>query len=248
MLKSIALIFLVMCSTLAAQSQDFKFGLNLFPISAYKTVFDQDYLIMPDYTSLKLKQTISYSAHKSYGSGIFFRYNKNRFVAKSELNFFNRFYNLGRNITPPYQSTKRGSRLALRYFTIEVPLYAGYTLNYNGLIKITPFAGISAEFGKMKPVFPPVMKLFEENDAEILYSDFFRINERHPAITYNYTAGIEFMYYGTLIQIAAKKNGNPILLSMDPNNANLTDIYMLEGTLAFVLNRGGMFHTLLRGR
>jgi hypothetical protein len=69
-----------------------------------------------------------------------------------------------------------------------------------------------------------------------------------PTVMFYYTGGIELMYYGTFIQLAVKQNALPLLKRSDPHNANLTKMMMVEATLGVVLNKGGMFHTLWKGR
>jgi hypothetical protein len=246
MLKSLILTVLVILGY-SSRAQEFKFGFNFFPVTAYKLSSDKEFLILPDYTSVKLEHDWKLTSRKVYSSGIFLRYNKKHFVAKIEANYFNRYFNLGSNIIPPYQSTEDGYHLTLRYFTIEVPLYVGYTLNYSTLLKVTPFAGVSTDIGKMKTIIPKPLHGIETSDSEYHYRDEVGMQNMPPVMFY-YTGGIELMYYGTFIQLAVKQNALPLLKRSDPHNANLTKMMMVEATLGVVLNKGGMFHTLWKGR
>lgn len=230
-----------------ATAQEFKLGLNVFPFTAYKLGYDKEFLILPDNSSLKGNEDWQINIRKIHLCGLFLRYNNRRFFAKTEFNYFNRYLKLGRNITVPYQSTERGYLLALSHLTFEVPLYLGYTLNYNHPFKITPFVGISCEIGKMKPLVPVFMKTIFDSDEEWRYKDYFDQNKTMSPVLVNYAAGVEFMYYGTLLQIAVKKNVSP-LTDHTGGNANITDLMMVEGTLGFVFNRGGATHKMIRGR
>ncbi len=221
-------------------------GLNIFPFTAYKLDFDKEYLILKDNSSLEVNEEWQINIKKIYLCGLFFRYNNRRFFAKTEFNYFNRYIKLGRNITPPFQSTEHGYRLAMHHLTFEVPLYVGYTLNYNNPFKITPFVGVSAEIGRMKPLIPQPIKGIFENDDEWFYRDYFDQRKTLVSPLLNYAVGVEFMFYGTFLQFAAKKNVGQVT-DHGRHNANITDLLMIESTIGFVFNRGGNMHTMLRG-
>lgn len=244
MKKKLLATLACLCVYLSASSQEFRFGINLFPVNTYQLKYDKDYFILPDYTSVRVDESMRVSARKVYLSGFYFRANWDHFMLKSEINYFNRFFELGKTTLPqPYSSDPY--KLTVRYLTFEVPLYAGYTLKPGGKFRVTPFVGISAELGKIKPLIPPVMKIFEDQESERIYGELFDQDKLLPPTLINYAAGIEFIYYGILLQVAAKQNATPVFRK-DPNNANATSLTMIECTLGFGIHKGGFAHTILK--
>jgi hypothetical protein len=126
-----------------------------------------------------------------------------------------------------------------------VPLYVGYTLKPNGKFRVTPFVGISSELGKMKPLIPPVMKTFEDKSTERVYGELFDQKALLPSTLINYAAGVEIIYYGVLLQVAAKQNATPVF-NHNPNNANPTTLTMIECTVGFGIHKGGFAHSIFK--
>jgi len=242
--KKLLAVLACLCIYFNARSQEFRFGINLFPVNTYQLKYDKDYFILPDYTSVRVDQSMRVSARKSYLTGFYFRANWNHLMLKSEINYFNRFFEIGKTTLPqPYSEDPY--KLTIRYLTFEVPLYVGYTLKPGGKFKITPFVGVSAELGKLKPLIPPVMKTFEGMDTERNYGELFDQKALLPPTLINSVAGIEIIYYGVLLQVAAKQNATPVMRKSS-TNANVTDLTMIECTVGFGIHKGGFAHTILR--
>lgn len=233
-----------LCLYLSARSQEFRFGINLFPVNTYQLKYDKDYFILPDYTSVRVDESMRVSARKVYLTGFYFRANFGHLMLKSEINYFNRYFEIGKT-TMPQEYSDDPYKLTVRYLTFEVPLYVGYTLKPSGKFKITPFAGVSAELGKLKPLIPPVMKVFEDQSTERNYGTLFDQKALLPPTLVNYAAGVEFIYYGVLLQVAAKQNATPVFRN-NPNNANATSLTMIECTLGFGIHKGGFAHSIFR--
>jgi hypothetical protein len=233
-----------MCLIMYARAQEFRFGINLFPVNTYQLKYDKPAFILPDYTSVKVDESMRVSARKVYLTGLYFRVNWGHVMLKTELNYFNRFFNIG-NTTIPQEYSSDPYKLTIRYMTFEVPLYVGYTLKPNGKFRVTPFVGISSELGKMKPLIPPVMKTFEDKSTERVYGELFDQKALLPSTLINYAAGVEIIYYGVLLQVAAKQNATPVF-NHNPNNANPTTLTMIECTVGFGIHKGGFAHSIFK--
>lgn len=228
----------------AAKAQEFRFGFNLFPVNTFQLKYDKPNFIMPDQTSVRVDETMHISARKIYLTGFYFRWNWHHLMVKTEVNYFNRYFYIGESPTPVEYSSDP-SEATVRYLTFEVPLYFGYTLKPHGKFKITPFAGVSSEIGKLKPLFPPVMKTFEDMANERIYGELGKNSDLMPPVLINYTAGVELLYYGVLLQIAAKRNATPVFKSL-PGNATVTSLMMIEATVGFGLHKGGLAHMITK--
>lgn len=244
MIKKLAATLACVCMLLSARAQEFRFGFNLFPVNTYQLKYDKPYFILPDYTSIKLDESMRVSARKSYLAGFYFRWNWNHVMVKTELNYFNRFFSLGETTMPEFYSDDP-YKVTIRYLTFEVPLYVGYTLKPNGKFRITPFVGVSGELGKMKPLIPPVITVFEDQEKERVYWKLFDQKALLPPTLINYAAGVEVIHYGVLLQLVVKQNATPVFRH-NPQNANPTSLTMIECTVGFGIHKGGMAHSILR--
>lgn len=231
---------LILSFHVGLKAQVFQFGLNIFPLTAYKTKFDEKYLILPNNASVAINDKLRWSIHKFYSGGLFMRYTKGNFLFRTEINYFNRFFHLGETNTEWKYSTGPRS-LRLRYFTIETPLYFGYTLNPSKKYKITPFAGVTAEWMKRKPLVPAAITQIDSDDESytVKMSDHYDINKLFYSNTFHYAAGIEFSYFGASFCIAAKRNILPLVRHTVPYNADLKHWWLFESTLSLTFKRGG---------